>query len=236
MTRGTPRDPQRTERFLVVEVRGARRPRVRSGVCLMSTPPGGSSSTAGMATLHTVIASTRPTRVGHHVGHWFDGVARQHGKFDVKLVDLLELNLPVFDEPNHPRLHRYEHEHTKRWSATVASADAFVFVTPEYNYGAPPSLLNALTYLHDEWAYKPAAFVSYGGVSGGTRSVQMTKQTLTALRVMPIPEAVSIPFIGKQIEDGRFTGGETHAKGATALLDELHRWSTALATLRAAKA
>jgi NAD(P)H-dependent FMN reductase len=186
-----------------------------------------------MAKLHIVIASTRPTRVGHHVAHWFDGVARQHGKFDVTLVDLREVNLPVFDEPKHPRFHQYEHEHTKRWSATVNAADAFVFVTPEYNYGSPPSLLNAITYLYGEWAYKPAAFVSYGGVSGGTRAVQMTKQVLTTLRVMPIPEAVSIPFIAKQIEDGRFTGGEAQSKAATLLLDELHRWTLALATLRA---
>jgi NAD(P)H-dependent FMN reductase len=44
------------------------------------------------------------------------------------------------------------HEHTKRWSAIVSRADAFVFVTPEYNYGSPPSLVNALDYLLREWA------------------------------------------------------------------------------------
>ena len=63
----------------------------------------------------------------------------------------------------------------RRWSASVEAADAFVFVTPEYNYGPPPSLLNALNYLYQEWNYKPVAFVSYGGMSGGLRAVQMEK-------------------------------------------------------------
>src|SRR6185295_5597150 len=93
--------------------------------------------------------------------------ATKHGKLDAELVDLRDYALPLFDEPKHPRFGQYEHEHTKRWSAKVKEADAFVFVTAEYNYGMPPSLLNALTYLSAEWAYKAAAFVSYGGVSGG---------------------------------------------------------------------
>ena len=63
-------------------------------------------------------------------------------------------------------------------SASVAAADAFVIVTPEYNYGPPPSLINAFDYVYKEWNYKAAGFVSYGGVSGGLRAVQMEKQTL----------------------------------------------------------
>jgi NADPH-dependent FMN reductase len=72
-------------------------------------------------------------------------------------------------------------------SATVDEADAFVFVTPEYNHGPPASLVNALSYLHHEWHYKPVGFVSYGGVSAGTRSVEMTKQIVTTLKMMPHP-------------------------------------------------
>ena len=129
--------------------------------------------------LHTIVCSTRPGRVGLPVAQWFYEVARQHGGFDAKLVDLAAFNLPIYDEPKHPVLQQYEHEHTKRWSASVSAADAFVFVTPEYNYGPPPSLLNALNYVYKEWNYKPAAFVSYGGVSGGLRAVQIEKHTLS---------------------------------------------------------
>ena len=70
------------------------------------------------------------------------------------LVDLADFNLPVYDEPNHPRLRQYVHDHTKAWSASVEAAAAFVFVTPEYNYFAPPALMNALDYLLHEWSYK----------------------------------------------------------------------------------
>src|SRR5207344_3406118 len=117
------------------------------------------------------------------VAAWFEQQATSHGRFDIEVVDLAAVNLPMMNEPEHPRLRKYQHPHTKSWSETISRADAFVFVTPEYNYGTPPSLVNALDYLVHEWAYKPVAFVSYGGVSAGTRSVQMTKQIVTALKM-----------------------------------------------------
>jgi NAD(P)H-dependent FMN reductase len=188
-----------------------------------------------MPLLQIVIASTRPGRKGDRVARWFETRAVHHGGFDVELVDLAEVNLPLFDEPEHPRLRKYAHEHTKRWSERVARGDAFVFVTPEYNYGAPPSLVNALDYLVHEWAYKPVAFVSYGGVSGGTRSVQMTKLTVTALRMMPIPDAVSLPFFARMFAaDGTFAPDERQNAAAAAMLDELARWTAAMRTLRGA--
>ncbi len=182
--------------------------------------------------LAVIVASTRPGRIGLGVGRWFFERAKALGTFDVELVDLKEVNLPIYDEPKHPRLQQYEHEHTKAWSRTVKAADAFVFVTPEYNFGMPPSLLNALDYLLHEWAYKPAAFVSYGGSSGGMRSVQMAKGLLTSLKVMPIPEAVSIPYVGKQLEGGEFKGGGVEDKTVANVLNELHRWAEAMRALR----
>ena len=187
-----------------------------------------------MPVLQVVTVATRQNRAGPAVAEWFLQRARLHGKFTVDAVDLAVVNLPMFDEPRHPRFGQYEHEHTKRWSAIVARADAFVFVTPEYNYGAPPSIVNAIDYLNKEWAYKPLGFVSYGGVSGGTRSVQMIKQLVTSLRMMPIPEAVSIPFFTQYIdkESGAFAPEETQATAAMAMLDELLRWTDALSALR----
>ena len=183
--------------------------------------------------LAVIIVSTRPVRVGQPIGQWFFDLARAHGNFDVDLVDLKEAALPMFDEPKHPRFAEYAHAHTKAWSAIVAPRDAFVFVTPEYNHGAPPSLVNALDYLHREWAYKPAGFVSYGGPAGGTRSVQMAKQIVTALKMMPMAEGVAIPSVTSHVENGEFkaTDGFTHS--AKVLLDELHRWAVALRTMRA---
>ena len=183
--------------------------------------------------LEVVTVSTRQGRKGDAVARWFDALARSHGGFDVELVDLAEVDLPLFDEPEHPRLRAYQHEHTKRWSERVDRADAFVFVTPEYNFSAPPSIVNALDYLFHEWAYKPLAFVSYGGVSGGTRAVQAIKLQATALRMMPIPDAVSLPFFTILFAaDGAFTPGEVQEKAANRTLTELKRWAEALRVLR----
>jgi NAD(P)H-dependent FMN reductase len=186
-----------------------------------------------MLEVKVIIASTRPIRVGPTVARWFVECARAHGKFQVNLVDLKEVNLPLLDEPKHPRLGNYQHEHTRAWSALVDAADAFVFVTPEYNHGSPPGLVNAIDYLHREWAYKPAGFVSYGGISGGTRSVQMTKLILTTLKVVPMFENVTLPFITRDLTpEGEFKNTAHHDEAARVMLDELHRWAEALRTMR----
>lgn len=188
-----------------------------------------------MPKLNVVIASTRPGRIGHPIGEWFVGLADAHGGFEVELVDLAEVGLPLLDEPNHPMLGRYLHQHTLDWSASVDAADAFVFVTPEYNYGMPASLKNAIDYLHIEWQYKPVGFVSYGGVSAGTRAVQMTKQVVTTLKMTPVNEAVAIPFVRQFLDDdGVIQANETMEGAAKAMLDELVRYAEALRPLRAA--
>ncbi len=183
--------------------------------------------------LHVVICSTRPGRQGGPVAEWFFSSAQAEGSFEVELVDLVEVGLPLFDEAHHPRLQKYEHEHTKRWSAKVSEADAFVFVLPEYNFNPPPSFANAIDYLMVEWGYKPAAFVSYGGISGGLRAVQVAKGFLTTLNMMPIPEGVVLPMFGKQLEDGVFKPTEANEAAAKAVLGALHRWAGALLPLRA---
>lgn len=186
-----------------------------------------------MPKLHVIIASTRPGRIGATIGNWLYEFAVKYGNFEVELVDLADVNLPLLDEPAHPRMQQYQHEHTRRWAATVDAADAFVFVTPEYNFGPPASLINALDYLYLEWNYKPVGFVSYGGVSGGIRSVQMTKQVVTTLKMVPIVEAVVIPMFPQHIdESGAFVPNELQEKSAVEMLDELRRWADALKPLR----
>ncbi len=187
-----------------------------------------------MPTLQVVIASTRPGRVGLPVGEWFVAHALGHGGFEVDVADLAEIDLPLLDEPNHPRLRKYTKQHTRDWSARVDAADAFAFVTPEYNYGPTAALINALSYLHREWQYKPAGFVSYGGVSAGTRGVQVAKQIVTTLKIVALPEAVSIPFVQRFLDDdGRIQPNEIMTGSATSMLDELVRVEPALRPLRA---
>jgi NAD(P)H-dependent FMN reductase len=171
--------------------------------------------------LHTLIGSTRPGRVGPSIAAWFHAYAEQHAMFKAVLVDLKDFDLPVFDEPFHPALQKYQHAHTRKWAASVSLADAFVFVAPEYNFGPSPALLNALDYVYLEWNYKPAAFVSYGGISGGLRGVEATKPTLAALKMVPIYDGVPIPMVQQQLKDGKFSPTDDQKKAATRMLDEL---------------
>lgn len=183
--------------------------------------------------LQTIICSTRPGRVGASVARWFHTFVSERGGFDAELVDLADFDLPVYDEPKHPLLQQYEHEHTKRWSESVSSADAYVFVTPEYNYNPPSSLVNALDYLYKEWNYKPCGFVSYGGVSGGLRAVQAAKNLVITLKMMPMVEGVMVPMVQKYIQsNGSFLSNELIDKSAVEMLDELRRWAKALKTMR----
>ncbi len=183
--------------------------------------------------LQIVIASTRPGRVGPTIASWFAGVAKSQGAFDVEVIDLKEVNLPLFDEPGHPMRGEYVHEHSKQWSATVARADAFVFVMPEYNHSYNAAIKNALDYLHHEWTHKPVAFVSYGGVSAGTRAVQALKPTCTALRMFPLPEQVAIPAFQQHLDDdGVFHPAAGLDDAATGMLNSLAAWTDAMKPLR----
>ena len=184
--------------------------------------------------LNIIVTSTRPGRIGPAIARWVHEHAVATGGFDARLVDLADFNLPIYDEPKHPRLQDYAHDHTRRWSESVDAADAFVFVTPEYNSGPTPALTNALNYLFKEWEYKPAAFVSYGGISGGMRGVSSVRGLFPVLRMMPIPDGVPLPSVFDQIgDDGVFTPKDVNVRSADRMLSELLRWAEALRPMRA---
>lgn len=182
--------------------------------------------------LQVVTASTRPGRIGRAFADWFCEVARRHGGFEVVDIDLAVVGLPFLDEPHHPKLGRYVHQHTKDWSASVARADAFVFVTPEYNHSFSPVLKNAFDYLNNEWFRKAVGFVSYGGVSAGTRGVVAFEPTFTTLGLVKTTANVEIPLIGSRIADGAFEGNEKETAILAKMLGELDDLSTALKPLR----
>src|SRR5665213_143965 len=172
-----------------------------------------------MYNLKIIIASTRPGRKGISVANWFIDIAKKDTNFEVEVLDLEKINLPFLDEPQHPRLQEYTKEHTKIWSKKIDAADAFVFVFPEYNFSMPPTLSNAIDFLFKEWNYKPVGLVSYGGISGGLRAAQMSKLQITTVKMMPITEAVSIPFFEKHIdENGQFIAYEAAEQSANGLL------------------
>lgn len=181
-----------------------------------------------------LVCSTRPGALGPAVGAWLtDTLAPRARDLGVDLVSLsvADLGLPFLDEEEHPSAGIYHHEHTRRWSAAVGAADGFVVVTPEYNYGMPATLKNALDYLGPEWAWKPVGFVSYGHTSAGTRAVQHAKQVVTTLRLVPLGSTVAIR-IADAVRDGRVHPDAALDSAAVRVLDELVRVSQALRPLR----
>jgi len=157
--------------------------------------------------LHVVVSSTRPGRVGPLIADWFAGQVdpdSDKGGFDVEIIDLARVGLPMLDEPNHPAEQQYVHEHTRNWSASVAAADAFVFVMAEYNTGFTAPLKNALDYLYSEWHHKPVGFVSYGMTSAGSyHTLSVGAQTIAdAAWVYAVPFAEVSEVAGYLSFDG----------------------------------
>ncbi len=186
-----------------------------------------------MYNLKIITASVRPTRKGPVVTEWIAETARQHGSFNVEVLDLAEIDLPIMNEPHHPRLRKYENEYTRKWSSKIDEADAFIFVTAEYNHTYPASLQNALQYLSHEWAYKAAGIVSYGGVSAGTRAFKDLKSDLSTFSMAPLVQAVHIPFFTQFInEEDVFIPNDVLEKSAEVMLNELARWSKGMKVIK----
>ena len=130
-----------------------------------------------------VITSTvREGRSGHKIAQWYIAQAKRVTKdLEFELLDIDELNLPLFNESLPPMYGQYG-ELQNKLAATIASADGFVFITAEYNYSVPGSLKNFLDYIYAEWSRRPATFVGYG-VHGGVRAIQDLVNILSGLGV-----------------------------------------------------
>lgn len=187
-----------------------------------------------MYNLKVISSSVRPGRKGPVVAEWIAGLAQESGLFHVEVLDLGKVNLPLMNEANHPVLQQYEHDHTKAWSAKIAEADAFIFVSAEYDYSYPAPLKNALEYLVHEWAYKAAGVVTYSaGAFAGVRALANLKADLLSLRVVSIAESVTIPTLLEQInEKGEINPAEIVEKSAKLMIQELARWTKGMELIR----
>ncbi len=175
-----------------------------------------------MTTLKIVIASTRPGRLGAPIGRWLAEQARRQGAFDrVEVLDLAAVDLPLFDEPHHPRTGQYLHPHTKAWSAAVDEADALIFLSPEYNGFPPATLINAVDYLHAEWTGTPLGVLTYGAGGGGARA-RAQLELLGGYLKMPVAESnFGLPNVFGQVADGVFAPADGNDESAGRLVAEL---------------
>lgn len=181
-----------------------------------------------------IIGSTRPGRNGEAVGKWVYEVASRRTDADYELIDLLEVNLPLLDEPNSPAMQKYTKQHTKDWSARIDAFDAFVFVTPEYNHGIPAALKNALDFLYKEWNNKSAGFVAYGN-AGGARSVEHLRNVMAELQIADVREQVALSLFTDFEDYSKFKPAAFQEKKVNTMLDQVISWGKAMKQLREEK-
>jgi NAD(P)H-dependent FMN reductase len=184
-----------------------------------------------MLKIAIVLGSTRPNRVGATVAEWVNEIAGKHTDAEFELVDVAKLDLPLLDEELPPALGQYAKQHTKDWAAKVASFDAFVFVTPEYNHSVPAGLKNALDFVCAEWADKAAGFVSYG-VAGGIRAVEHLRLIMAELQVATVRTQLTLNSYTdfENFYDFKPTG--QHEETLNTVLDQVVSWGTALKPVR----
>ena len=190
-----------------------------------------------MSVISVIVASTRQGRFSEKPAQWiFQNLKKREG-VDARLLDLRDFPMPFFDQavgPAAPGRAPYENEVVRKWTAAIAASDGFIIVTPEYNYGPPAVLKNAIDWVYPEWNRKAVAFVSYGG-AGGTRSVQQLRETAIEVQLAPIRSSVHIPVA---VLMAHFQGGDVDKglaeleKNAKVMLDDLLWWTRALKTAR----
>ncbi|ULR32169.1 NAD(P)H-dependent oxidoreductase [Dickeya fangzhongdai] len=138
-----------------------------------------------------IIGSVRQGRIGPKIARWAKDVLDEiQGKTN-EVIDLKEWYLPMDDEPNLPAEGVYVQEHTTLWSRKISEADAYIFIFPQYNWGYPAALKNAIDHLYNEWKDKPAAMISYANRGGGKAAAQL-HQVLLGVHMKIIPDNIEI--------------------------------------------
>lgn len=187
-----------------------------------------------MIKIQVIIGSTRPNRFSEKPAKWIFGELKKKEDVEAELVDLRDWPLPFFDEPISPSMNqgKYANALAGTWAKKVGEADGYIIVTPEYNFGYPAVLKNALDYVYSEWNNKPVGFVSYGGIAGGTRSVQQLRQVVIELQMVPIRNGIHIPMYWSQLDEKGELKTEVYKESAENFLHQLISWAQTLKTER----
>ncbi|TDD02064.1 NADPH-dependent oxidoreductase [Nonomuraea deserti] len=178
-----------------------------------------------------IIGSTRPGRNGEAVARWVRDLAIKRGDAEFELVDLKDFDLPLLDEVLPASMGRYDLPHTRAWAAKIASFDAYVFVTPEYNHSTSGALKNAIDFLYGEWHNKAAGFVGYG-VNGGARAVEHLRLIMGELQVADVRAQVGLSLFSDFENFSVFEPAAHHEDAVGTMLDQVIAWGGALRTLR----
>src|ERR1700677_2538864 len=146
-----------------------------------------------------IIGSTRPARICPGIARWSRQALNEDSPLRYDVIDLADVGLPFLDEPLKPALRDYEHEHTKAWASLIIGYQGFVFVFPQYNWGYPAPLKNALDFLYYEWRGKPAASVTYG-TRGGGKGADQLRQVFEGLHMRLLETRLEVVITDGQVD------------------------------------
>ncbi|MDB5691114.1 MAG: reductase [Alphaproteobacteria bacterium] len=184
-----------------------------------------------MLNVAIIVGSTRPGRKAADVARWVHNIAAQRGDAAFEIVDVADFDLPLLDEALPPSMGQYAQPHTRAWAAKIATFDAFVFVTPEYNHATSGALKNAIDYLFREWNDKAAGFVGYGGL-GGARAVEQLRLIMGELKVADVRAQVALSLFTDFENFSVFAPAPMQETYVNAMLNDLIPWGRALQAMR----
>jgi len=157
-----------------------------------------------------------------------------------ELIDAQAVNLPMLDRMYKEYPSGGAPPAMETLARKIRSADAFVFVTGEYNWGMQPGLKNLTDHFLEEWFWRPAAVVSYsGGRLSGARANFLWHGTLSEMGMVVISSTLTVGPIDLGLNADGMPMGEDGARLARSFprfADDLAWWSEAARSQRARKA
>jgi len=189
-----------------------------------------------MSRILVFYGSYRSDRTGIRLADYLVDRLSRRGD-TVELIDAKAVDLPMLD-----RMYKeYPAGTAPAAMAALAdkirAADAFVFVTGEYNWGMQPGLKNLTDHFLEEWFWRPAAIASYSaGRLSGARSNSAWHPTLSEMGMVVVSSTLTVgPITATLDEAGEPTGGAGKAlDGAfTKFADDLAWWTEAAKAQRA---
>ena len=175
-----------------------------------------------MSKILIISSSVRTNRNSHRVALYFKNyLAENHSDQEVEIIDLDELNFPIFDE----RLSHQKSptEKVKKFAAKIEDSKGIIIVTPEYNGGYPASLKNVIDLLHPEWRRKPIAISTVSsGAFAGSQVITSLQFVFWKIRAWVVPAQFPVPNVeGTFDEKGKPSDAKFTNKNAKNFVDEL---------------
>lgn len=178
--------------------------------------------------IQIIVGSVREGRIAIKVARWVQRSIERanYSTIQVELIDLKEWNLPIFSGSHPPLTGIYDQPKQQQWADKIASGDAVILISPEYNHGYSPALKNALDYLGKEWQGKPAAYIGYGATNG-SRSIDQIRQVGTQLGLVDSNAVIEIRDIFSRNKTEEFEPNEFDNKNLRSVLDKLIQYVSA---------